>query len=298
MIYSFARKDELQTNIEIQDWLDYLGVQYCKLSVNDLVHSDVALNKKDVCWLWKFNIEKELEEYCNNNTHVNRYLQMEIVKLFEYYIDRTKQYPKLSTSVLNKLVVSDKAKELGIKVPNYIVTNNRNDLKSFLLREKSVITKPINEVNAFVIGDNSFALYTEVVDASTVDSLPTNFFPSLFQTFIKKKYEIRTFYINGEFYSSAIFSSSNAKTEVDFRKYDHGNPNRTVPYHLPQNVSTILDGLMRDLGLTTGSIDLIKSFNNEYYFLEVNPDGHFGMISKPCNYYIEKEIAKLLKRYE
>ena len=50
------------------------------------------------------------------------------------------------------------------------------------------------------------------------------------------------------------------------------------------------------MGINTGSIDLIYSLSNEYVFLEVNPQGQFDWLSKNCNYYIEKDIAELLKK--
>ena len=52
--------------------------------------------------------------------------------------------------------------------------------------------------------------------------------------------------------------------------------------------------LMKKLGLNFGSIDMIKAKNGEYYFLEVNPVGQFGMVSHPCNFSIEKHLAELL----
>lgn len=33
---------------------------------------------------------------------------------------------------------------------------------------------------------------------------------------------------------------------------------------------------------------------NNFYFLEINPVGQFGMVSGPCNYKIEKLIAKYI----
>jgi glutathione synthase/RimK-type ligase-like ATP-grasp enzyme len=54
---------------------------------------------------------------------------------------------------------------------------------------------------------------------------------------------------------------------------------------------------MSILKLNTGSVDLIFSEeDNKYYFLEVNPMGQFGMVSKPCNYYLEKEMAQYLTK--
>jgi D-alanine-D-alanine ligase-like ATP-grasp enzyme len=52
--------------------------------------------------------------------------------------------------------------------------------------------------------------------------------------------------------------------------------------------------MMQKADLNCGSLDLIKSKDGRYVFLEVNPSGQFGMVSYPCNYYLEEEVAKSL----
>lgn len=52
---------------------------------------------------------------------------------------------------------------------------------------------------------------------------------------------------------------------------------------------------MAKLKMNSGVIDMIVTSLNEYIFLEVNPVGHFGLISYHCNYGIEKKIAKFYK---
>ena len=34
--------------------------------------------------------------------------------------------------------------------------------------------------------------------------------------------------------------------------------------------------------------------NDNYYFLEINPVGQYGMVADPCNYELDKLIAKYL----
>ena len=56
---------------------------------------------------------------------------------------------------------------------------------------------------------------------------------------------------------------------------------------------------MEKVELETGSIDMILTKDGKYVFLEINPVGQFGMVSYPCNYFLEKAIAKTLisKKY-
>ena len=39
---------------------------------------------------------------------------------------------------------------------------------------------------------------------------------------------------------------------------------------------------------------MIRASNGNYYFLEVNPVGQFGMTSIPCNYDLHEVVAKHL----
>ena len=48
---------------------------------------------------------------------------------------------------------------------------------------------------------------------------------------------------------------------------------------------------MQNIGLETGSIDMVFTKDGHFVFLEVNPIGQFGMTSKPCNYFLERELA-------
>ncbi|NJO92369.1 MAG: hypothetical protein HC831_27910 [Chloroflexia bacterium] len=67
-----------------------------------------------------------------------------------------------------------------------------------------------------------------------------------------------------------------------------------VPYKLPDEIKNKLIALMNEIELDTGSIDMIVDKKGKYIFLEVNPNGQYGLVSDTCNYYLEKEIADYL----
>ena len=92
----------------------------------------------------------------------------------------------------------------------------------------------------------------------------------------------------------AIFSQNDKQTSVDFRNYNDKRPNRTIPFSLPKGIEDKIIQFCEEGGYNLGSIDLIKSTNGKYYFLEINPKGQFGMVSYPCNYYLEKKLARHL----
>lgn len=179
----------------------------------------------------------------------------------------------------------------GLDVPETLLSNSAPEQQSFVAQGKC-ITKAIRETEFFKsVKNESFISYTADV---TKKDISDSGFPVLLQKKIEKAFELRVYYLKGKFYPMAIFSQSDTKTAVDYRRYNMQNPNRNVPYKLPDHVETALRKTMDALGMDNGSIDLIKSTNGRFVFLEVNPIGQFGMTSKPCNYYIERDIATWL----
>jgi ATP-GRASP peptide maturase of grasp-with-spasm system len=213
---------------------------------------------------------------------------------FHYLLNRTSSIGAIWYSNTNKMIVLAKAKEVGLCVPPTLITTEKNQVKKFLEKHKHIVTKTIS--NMLGISDHSMGIssYTEELTAALIHKLPEEFLPGLFQKKIEKKYEIRSFYIKGTFYSMAIFSQLDEQTSTDFRHYNKEKPNRNVPFQLPKEIEQKLTLLMNALGYNTGSFDLIVTPENEFVFLEVNPIGQFGMTSYPCNYYLEKELAHAL----
>jgi len=137
-------------------------------------------------------------------------------------------------------------------------------------------------------------MFTTKIEKRDLKYLPHRFFSSYIQEQIQKEYEVRVFYINKRFFSMAIFSQNDPQTSVDFRKYNRVKPNRFLPYKLPFEIEKKLTLVMEEIKLNCASIDLIKSINGRYYFLEINPVGQFGMVDFPCNYGLHKIVAEEL----
>ena len=196
------------------------------------------------------------------------------------------------TGNMNKIKVIFEASKLGLKIPKTIITSRKNDIVNYF--DSTFITKGIAGVFIPTIAEEGYITYTEQINISNINS---TFFPSLFQENIVKEADIRVFYLYGKFYSMAIRSQENPQTNIDFRKYDRIKPNRCVPFNLPEDIMNKLNALMKIVNLETGSIDLILNKNREFFFLEINPVGQFGMTSIPCNYHLEYKIAKLLNNF-
>lgn len=219
------------------------------------------------------------------NLHMN-----ETQYWLENYIMQTleskKHINKQRNSHVNKLLVLEYAQKTGFDVPPYFLAENMDDV---LLN--TTVTKAIT---GGVILDNLYKGMDGIMYTTVIEEIEEHdFFISFFQEKIDKDFEIRTFYLNGECFSMAIFSQNDEQTKTDFRKYNHKKPNRNIPYKLPRHLEDKIHELMQTLDLNCGSIDFIKS-KDRYYFLEVNPVGQFANVAYHCNYPLFKKIADYL----
>lgn len=316
------------TTEEVMDWLEALGARAVRLNGDDVdgqaairftvegeraelaVEADGAtlpLAEVGAVWFRRWLLDRRCETAdllaertagdATLHYELKRHLTGESRRLSDFVFSCFAGRPWLShprRARLDKLDVLRRAARLGFTTPPTLVTGERTALRQFCDRHGALITKPIGDVDLFVDGELSHFLFTAGLDAAAIDALPERFAPSLFQARIDKEYELRVFYLAGRCHAMAIFSQADPQTQTDFRRYNRERPNRTVPYRLDEATAARLGRLMDELGLETGSIDLLAAPGGRTVFLEVNPVGQFGMVSKPCNYGLERRVAELL----
>ena len=292
-------------------WMNYLQIPYLRVNGEDFFHfenlGDLPGNT-GITAVWyrrkinSFPVKYSLKQPDFSTEYtLKRFLVDEFNGLHSFLfhtIDREKWLnDPISEDSLNKLHVLALARKYGINTPFTDVVTTKAAIIRLLDNYNEVIVKPVSE--CIFLEDTAggqYKMLTKTISKANLHQVPDKFFPSLIQERIIKKFEIRTFYLDGDCHSMAIFSQNNRKTKDDFRNYDNQRPNRTVPYKLPAELEHKLDQLMKSLRFRTGSIDLMVDMQGNYHFLEINPEGQFGMVSYPCNYYLEKKLALLLSK--
>ncbi|UOE48669.1 grasp-with-spasm system ATP-grasp peptide maturase [Mucilaginibacter sp. SMC90] len=313
MILIVSEKND-QSTYEVMQWLKKNHVPHFRVNGEDLVNvrhldlnkeivldvqgNEIDLKKVKVLWYRRgsFNFRKPVaEDYKEIVDAESKVLNNYLFK----YLD-TQKYciNNFLYAFVNKLYVLELAQDAGLDIPRTLITGDKQYALNFLKNETEVITKIMG--SQFLIRNPGTVkmAYTEQVNDRDINEFDDSFFPSLLQTKISKRYEIRAFYFNDRFYSMAILSQGNKRTETDYRKYDSELPNRGIPYQLPDEVENRLKTVFAKLNLNSGSADLILDQNHNYIFLEINPIGQFGMVSKPCNYHLEKILANHLITHE
>ena len=307
---------------DVVDWIEHLRLNYFVVNTNKINSISINYSEdisftynqrkiffKDISSVWyrrgsiSFFDTRNRTQIANFDDNLTKYLNRENQSLASYFyhlLGKKKSINKFYNSSLNKLQVLGLAQNMGLMIPPTLVTTSKNELQQFKDEHQEIIMKPISEVLTFMdVESNLRAIsLTKQVNEEDISSLSDFYYPMKFQKLIKKKCDLRIFMLESKFYSMAILSQKNSKTETDFRNYDAINPNRKVSFKLPIQIEEKLLKLCSYLNLNCGSIDLILSEDNKFYFLEINPVGQFGMTSYPCNYYLEKRVAQYFLKYQ
>lgn len=318
MILILSQTTPDKTTEDVINWLRFYKVPFKRVNATDFIENvgfelkngtyvfDENYENISVVWFRRFPILKSFEDNIAksnlSNTNALAFSQhhrREVMSVTEAFFETLKNafwLTKRSELRVSKLEVLAFAQKVQLKTPETLVTTKKTTLIEFKQKHQQIITKTIAQgIPSYRINNELVSLLTEEISDEDIEKLPNNFGLSLFQNKIKKQYEIRSFYVDGTFYSMCIFSQLDSQTATDFRNYNDEKPNRTIPYKLPQDVEVKLLKIIDNFNFTTGSFDLIRNLKGEYILLEVNPIGQLGMTSYPCNYNLEMKIADYLK---
>jgi len=330
MILIFSVENDFSTSAVVK-WLQYYEHKFIVINSDDNIYKFIKLNADkilfkntfngkeynlldfDSCWWRRTGLS--IKNFTNNNFYENlsidgnnlseiisgrkSILKTEVEELRNYIFESI--YKNCTINIgnprlygLNRLSTIEVAKRRGFKVPEFEIVSNVNQIPDSEIINDEFVTKAISNGIYHQIEGKMYYSYTELHRKSEFSGTSLNVFPSLITNLISKKLEIRSFYIDGHFFSMAIFSQSNEQTKVDFRKYSSNKPNRREPYQLSSEIELKLKSIFDEFQLNCGSVDLILDDENNFVFLEINPVGQYSMTSEPCNYNLDKIIAKYL----
>lgn len=275
-----------------------LGNKSSYLKINE-----IDFDKVSIVWHRRGRLRLIAKELSNLG-NITRYLKKEedaLIKSIEEYSRINGHYigsylKEVENYKINHLIYAKKA---GLIIPETLLTTKKEELLDFYYLHKKIITKDIRyPINISFPDGNLSSVGTFLLSENMILDMSNDFAPALVQNYIEKQFEIRYFFHDDLRYAMAIFSQNDNKTKIDYRNYNEKVPNRCVPFKLPDDIIENLNQFIKLSDLRTGSIDLIFTKSKEFVFLEVNPMGQFDWLSKNCNYYIEKNIAENLMRYE
>lgn len=194
----------------------------------------------------------------------------------------------------NKPFVLSKASYVGLSVPKSLITNCPDEAKDFISLGPTVF-KPISGYH-FEYDKYVKTALTTLIDQNHIKNirLIKNQHVML-QRYIQKKFEVRTTYVNGAFYTCK-FEHPNYYDVVDWRTPENFQQLIYSEIELPEEVEKKTLSLLKQLDLKYAAVDFAVDKNDVYFFLEVNPVGQWLWIEHSTGMNISEALALSLTR--
>lgn len=289
------------------EWLNHYKAKFLRISLEDIYNGrhDIDIRTEDESIICDgINIsqdvnvilfrKKEILGLNSNHNLLERDIFNEKTAIIDYIFHalRNKTWlPNYSNTKENKLIQLDLARRNNLLVPKTLITNRKDKVRKFKKECSKIINKPIFYCSYYIKGNQAYTANTIDFDDLKIEELPESFPLSLFQEAIIGDSELRCFYIDDEIFTTVTYHNTSRHIDV---KLNNGKMDTNyVEYILSEKDRESISNLMKELGLNTGSIDLIKK-DKLLYFLEVNPVGQFLFESRTLNFEIDKKIAEWL----
>ena len=174
-----------------------------------------------------------------------------------------------------------KAKEIGLAIPDTLVTNDPEEARRFVdMRHDAVIFKTLTAASwQFVETRQYKAEYRDELDK-------VRYAPVIFQELVPALADIRVTIVDEKAFAVSI-KPEHPGAQLDWRL----DAAATIePHQLPQEIEATLIDLVSELGLRFGAIDLRLTPRGNYVFLEINPAGQFLF----CEIHARQPISRAL----
>lgn len=202
-------------------------------------------------------------------------------------------HPHLSAAAAHKPYQLAAAAQVGLTVPQSLVTNIQGAARAFARSGKQTVYKALTGgPGTDERGKGPGALFTTVVGEDDITPGVART-AHLFQEWVDKAFEVRLTVV-GELLFAARIDATGTAASTDWRS-DYSNLSYS-PLETPPQVGGAVMRLMRDLRLVYGALDFVVTPEGRWVFLELNPDGQWGWIQLATGLPIASALAELLER--
>ncbi len=203
-----------------------------------------------------------------NNPHDNRYAQ--------------RKFPQIRL-----------ARELGLRVPRTLITNDPAQARAFHAQVGQLLCKSMKEQG--YVDDTAHFIFSRRVGSEEFEAqaAAVAHCPTFFQEYIEKDHELRITIVGDEVFCCRLDSQAVTGAETDWRRVDPSKvPHRLVP--LDPAVEAKLKQMLHHYGLRYGAFDMIVTPAGEYVFLELNPNGQWLWIELITGAPLTEALVRLL----
>ena len=209
-------------------------------------------------------------------------IQRDIISIINGIVDsfcgRVITKPSILRKTENKVYQMIYASKHGWNIPKSYIGNDKM-ISNEYTNSLSII-KPLTTGKTY--GKNGWELYQTNIFRGIEEDIDLT--PVYLQHYIPKQYEVRITIIAKEVYAVRI----DTKNKIDWR-LDYQNHKYTL-IACPENVIRKCYQMMTDFNLIFGAFDFIVTPENEWIFLEVNPNGQWLWLEQSLSLDISKKI--------
>jgi len=247
---------------------------------------EIDLSNARSIWFWKPLLPKELRTLEPSTDQLFVYRQFgamwrSIVSLLSDRLWVNEYYKMMAAE--HKPYQLQVAAQLGFFVPDTCITSDPERAREFWQYcGKEMIFKPL-----MLSPTEDSVLFTNKVTDAFMDQIERlRSSPVIFQRLVPHKHELRITVVGRQIFPAEVISES----VLDWRR----NRIQVRPYDLPLEMCEFCLKYVDRLGLQYGCIDMIVTPDDQYVFLEINPNGQWGFVEQHSGLPIGKSIAHLL----
>lgn len=306
MILIISHKTDFSADYVV-NILNQRGTPYRRLNCEDVLNSDLRLSfgpdfsysilgevAYDSVWFRRTKLP-ELDLPSAQRAYILFETDSLLKNLFATIAAKWLSIPHFVYEAENKLLQLKAARDVGFTIPETLVTQSKAELRSFYARhDGNLIVKPLAQTR-LVEKENASFIFTNRLAGdvfSRLDDLDLS--PCVFQKNIPKDYELRVTVVGTKVFAARVDSQDCENTRIDWRK-EHL---RFEPVVLPAKVSDMCIMLLRQLQISFGAIDIIRTPSGDHVFLEINPNGQWVWIENQTGLRIADAIIEYLTDVE
>lgn len=266
----------------------------------DIKTEEGNFNSNEISCVWARRpfVELTLEEQSNYSNDFKMWRSEWNKTLLGLYLDLN-NIPWLNPvrkayKAENKYLQRKLAIDTGFKVPDLIVSNEKQELLKFSKKYEKIVLKLMSQ-EFYPMDDGTFkGIYVNQVSYEELLEFSDNSEnPVVLQEYIDKSFEVRYTIVGKQHLACKIESQQSEKTTIDWRRYDIPNTPH-YPIEPPEQIKNKIIEFMDDLGIEYGAMDFIVTPNNDWYFLEINCMGQWLWIEDLTGLKISNAIANWL----
>lgn len=196
-------------------------------------------------------------------------------------------HPTRDDEAARKVYQLQVARQVGLRTPETRITNSPEEARLFIEQRG-----PTRTVYKAFSGTERAWRETRLLKPEEMDQLANvQYTPVIFQEYIQAGVDLRITVVGERIFPAAIHSQE-TEYKVDFRMDMQAA--RFEALELPRQVDTRLRDLMSRLGLVYGAIDMRRTPDGEYVFLEINPSGQWLFVEERTGQPITDAMAALM----